>query len=235
MPFWKDASFQALLNACPRLARMTEHLPRDLEATAFEGQAGIKRLASAYQDHGYGFLFYALARALKPATCVELGVYQGFSLLMTAAALRDNDCGAIEGFDLFDDYPYRHEPIANALRNIRANGLERCAHIQKADASAAHERFAEVDWLHVDISNDGDTYRRIFTHWASRVRHVILLEGGSPERDRLTWMTRFGKAPIVPAIEAIRREHPQWLIAVLTPFPSLTVAIRAAPLSVPIS
>jgi hypothetical protein len=112
------------------------------------------------------------------------------------------------------------------LRNIRINGLERRARILKADALTAHERFTAVDWLHVDISNDGDTYRQVFSRWASKVRGVMLLEGGSPERDRVPWMAQFDKAPIVPAIEEIRRSYPQWVLMVVTPFPSLTVAMR---------
>jgi hypothetical protein len=208
---------------------MFAHLPRDLGTEAFAGQARIERLASSYKDHGYGLLFYALARVLSPQTCVELGVYQGFSLLATAAALRDNDCGTIEGFDLFDDYPYRHESMANALCNIRDSGLERRARIQAAEAMEVHERFAVVDWLHVDISNDGDIYHRIFSRWEPKVRRVILFEGGSPQRDRVQWMTQYGKAPIVPAIEEIRRAYPDWTIAVLAPFPSLTMAMRVQP------
>lgn len=205
---------------------MAGHLPASLGTQAFEGQAGIETLASAYQDHGYGFLFYALARALRPAACVELGVYQGFSLLTTAAALRDNARGSIEGFDLFEDYEFRHESQDAASLNIRANGLDRWARTHKADALRAHERFDAVDWLHVDISNNGDTYRHVFAAWAPKVRGVMLLEGGSPERDRVDWMTRFNKPAIVPAIEEMREAHPEWTIAVLAPFPSLTVALR---------
>jgi len=205
---------------------MTGHLPREPGKGAFEGRAAIERLASAYQDHCYGQLFYALARALRPSSCVELGVYRGFSLLATAAALRDNGGGSIEGFDLFDEYPYRHETFANASRNLRDCGLAAHARIHKADALEVHKRFAAVDWLHVDLSNDGDTYRRIFAEWAPKVRRVMLLEGGSPERDRVQWMTQFGKAPIVPALAEIERGHPQWKLAVLAPFPSVTVALR---------
>ena len=228
-PLWHDASFHALLDRCPQLANGVAYLPANLGAQAFEGQASIERLASAYRDHGYGFLFYALARVLRPETCVELGVYRGFSLLATAAALRDNGRGSIEGLDLFDDYEFRHESLANASRNIRANGLDHWARIQKADALRAHERFDAVDWLHVDISNNGDTYRHVFAHWAPKVRRAMLLEGGSPARDRVDWMTQFRKPPIVPAIEEMRGAHPEWTIGVLAPFPSLTVAIRKQP------
>ena len=205
---------------------MTAHLPASLDAQAFAGQAGIEDLASAYKDHGYGFLFYALARVLRPASCVELGVYQGFSLLATAAALRDNDHGSIEGFDLFDDYEFRHESLARASRNIRANALESRARLHQADALEADARFTALDWLHVDISNNGDIFRRIFARWSPKVSRVMLLEGGSPARDRVAWMTQFNKPAIVPALEEMRGAHPEWTIAVLAPFPSLTVAIR---------
>ena len=84
-----------------------------------------------------------------------------------------------------------------------------------------------VDYLHVDISNDGDVFRRTFATWGPRVRRVILLEGGSSQRDRVEWMVRYGKPPIVPAIDDIRRAHPEWSIAVLEPYPSLTVAVRS--------
>lgn len=226
---WNDASFHALLAQCPQLGQALEHLPQNLGAKAFDAQAGIESLASAYKDHGYGFLFYALARAFKPAACVELGVYQGFSLLATAAALRDNARGTIEGFDLFEDYPFRHESFARVSSSIRANGLESRARIHKADALQAHEAFAAVDWLHVDISNNGDIYRGIFERWSPKVARVMLLEGGSAERDRVDWMTQFDKAPIAPAIEELRRACPEWTIAVLAPFPSLTVAVRRQP------
>lgn len=209
---------------------MVEHLPPSLGAKAFDGQSGIESLASAYKDHGYGFLFYALARALAPAACVELGVYQGFSLLATAAALRDNARGSIEGIDLFDDYAFRHESFANVSRNIRASGLEGRARIRKADALHADERFASVDWLHVDISNNGDIFRRVFERWSPKVGRVMLLEGGSAERDRVGWMAQFAKPPIVPAIEEMRHAHPEWEIGVLAPFPSLTVAVRRRPI-----
>ena len=41
-----------------------------------------------------------------------VGVLQGFSLLTLASAVRDNGKGWIEGFDLFEAYPYHHEQSA---------------------------------------------------------------------------------------------------------------------------
>ena len=199
-----------------------------MNATAFGGQADIGKLSSAYKDHGYGCFFYALARVLKPVTCVELGVLEGFSLLCVAAGLRDNGRGTIQGFDLFEDYPFRHERYASTAERIRATGLQQQAPIRQADAFGVEGEFASVDYLHVDLSNDGDTYRRIFARWSGKVKQVMLLEGGSAERDRVAWMARYRKSAIVPALEELRGAYPEWTFAVLAPFPSLTVALRTA-------
>ena len=205
---------------------MERRLPRDPGTPAFEGQACVDSIDSSYKDHGYGVLLHALARAFEPRDCIELGVYRGFSLLATAAALRDNGAGAIVGYDLFDRYPYRHDSIDSCRRNIARCGLERWASVREADAFDVAAQVQACDWLHVDVSNDGDTYRRVFAQWSGKVRRVILLEGGSAERDAVEWMRRYGKPPIVPAIAELGRAHPQWRFAVLAPYPSLTVAIR---------
>jgi Methyltransferase domain len=205
---------------------MRPYLPARLDAQSFAGDAGIAALQSSYKDHGYGHLLYALARVMKPATCVELGVFQGFSLLSVAAALRDNARGHIDGFDLFGDYPYRHVPASVTQANVDAAGLNGRAHVHAADAFEVHERFDAVDWLHVDISNDGDSCRRLFEQWAPKVAQAMIFEGGAPERDEVEWMRAYGKPPLAPAIDVLRRSHPEWKFAVLSPYPSMTIALR---------
>jgi hypothetical protein len=227
--FGADRSLWSLLEACPRLSGLRGFVRADLRASGFADQRRIEEAArSSYDDHGYGDLFYGLVRVLRPTVCVELGVLQGLSLLCAAAALRDNRQGRIEGFDLFESYPYHHETLAGATGRIRALGLEAWAGVCQADAREVHRRFEAVDYLHVDLSNDGDVYAWVFEQWAAKVRQVIVLEGGAAERDRVGWMVRYGKAPIVPALAAIRRRHRDWSIFVLEPYPSVTIAVRAA-------
>lgn len=206
---------------------MRRHLPRDLDGEAFRGQSQIEALESSYKDHGYGIFLYALARALRPASCVELGVFQGFSLLSIAAALRDNAHGKILGLDLFEDYPYRHESQERSRENIHRCGLGDRAEVRHADAFAPHDDLPGVDWLHVDISNNGDTVRRLFGQWERRVSQLVLFEGGSSERDRVGWMLDYRKPPIAPVIDDLRRRYPAWRFAVLAPYPSMTLALRA--------
>lgn len=198
---------------------------RHLEAPAgFVGARAIQTLQSSYSARGYGSLLYSLARVLRPLIAVEAGILQGFSLLSVAAALRDNAAGHITGYDLFDAYPYRHADRAQVSRQVAALGLQSWVSLDAGDAGQIHERWDAVDYLHVDVSNTGDTYRRILGNWSTKVRQVIVLEGGSEERDDVAWMREYGKPPIVPAVRELQREYPEWSFNVLLPFPSMTIA-----------
>lgn len=227
-PVWMDPSFSDLLHQHPVLGPIRRYLPPS-SSSEFAGRDELETLPSSYADRGYGRLFYALVRALMPKSCVEIGIFRGYSLLMAAAALRDNGAGAITGYDLFEDYPYRHAHQPQVARQILDSGLAAWATLQQADARVVHEQWDAVDYLHVDVSNTGDTYRQVFEHWAPRARQVILLEGGSRERDNVDWMLQYGKPAIGPALAELRRDYRGWSISVLEPFPSLTVALKAAP------
>jgi len=194
-------------------------------ATAIDGT--LRGTGSSYRDHGYGAFFYALARCLRPRCCVELGVLQGFSLLAVACALRDNRAGRIDGFDLFEDYPYTSEPYANVVERIRSAGLQDWSAAHRAEAGEVADVFDTVDYLHVDLSNDGDRYREIFERWSAKVTQVIVLEGGSKARDEVGWMLRYRRPPIAAAVSELRRRYTDWGITVLDPYPSMTVAVRA--------
>lgn len=231
-PFWRDRSFTTLLDRCKTLEGLRDYLPFELKRPSYEGQERIEAVHSSYKDHGYGHFFYALARAIRPRRCVELGVLQGFSLLPVAAALRDNCAGSIRGTDLFEDYPYRHARHADVENHIRACGLANWSGVTRADALFAHDRHEDIDYLHVDLSNDGDTFRLVFRNWAGKVRRAILIEGGSADRDQVEWMVKYGRSPIVPAIDELRRAYPDWTIVVLAPYPSLTVAVRSTPMQI---
>jgi hypothetical protein len=227
-PAWMDPSFEDLLRRHPELDAMRRYLPASATSTSFDGQQAINALESSYVARDYGSIFYALIRALNPTRAVEIGIFQGFSLLSAAAALRDNGAGRIAGHDLFDAYPYRHADKEQVSRQIAASGLERWAVTHCCDERHVHERYNTVDYLHVDVSNNGDTYRRVFEQWSRKVRQVILLEGGSAERDQVDWMRRYDKPAIGPALAEIGERYPNWSLTVLQPFPSLTIAVNRA-------
>lgn len=230
-PVWMDPSFADLVRRHPVLDAMRRYLPASAASTSFDGQREINALQSSYVARGYGSIFYALIRALNPARAVEIGIFEGFSLLSAAAALRDNGGGRLAGYDLFDAYPYRHADREQVSRQIVASGLEHLVEIQFCDERNVHERYDFVDYLHVDVSNNGDTYRRVFDQWSHKVRQVILLEGGSAERDNVDWMRRYEKPAIAPALAEITERYPDWSLNVLQPFPSLTIACHRPPIA----
>ena len=224
-PVWTDASFVDLIRRHPPLQALRHYLDPPAE---FAGQPEILTLRSSYAARGYGSLLYALARVLRPRVAVEIGLLQGFSLLAVAAALRDNAAGHITGYDLFDAYPYRHADRDHVSRQVTALQLQSWVTLEAGEVHDIHQHWDVVDYLHVDVSNTGDTYRRVFGNWSSKVRQVIVFEGGSDERDAVAWMREYGKPPIAPAVHELRRAYPQWSFTVLQPFPSMTIACKRA-------
>lgn len=225
MAFWHDPSFQIFLDSNSQLIAIKNYLPSSSGTESLAGKAESEQLHSSYKKHGYAHFFYALVRVLKPRRCVEIGVLEGFSLLNVALALRDNGVGMIEGFDLFEDYPYRSESYAAVSARIKRLGLQDWAKIYRADGFKVYRRYDEADFLHVDISNTGDTYRTFFKQWADKVKKVIIFEGGSAERDQVEWMIKYQKPSIFQTLNELRVAYPGWRITVLEPFPSITVAV----------
>jgi predicted O-methyltransferase YrrM len=225
-PFWKDVSFNEATERNAIFQQIESLLPDIPGTEMFRDQQQVNSLSSSYLDHGYGNFFYALARVLKPTLCVEMGILHGFSLLNVASALRDNGVGTIHGLDLFEDYPYRHGNYAELRDNVATLGLSNIVEVDQADGFENVDRFEKLDLLHVDISNNGDTFRKTFDLWAGKVGSVIVLEGGSQTRDQIDWMLEYRKPPIHPVLEKIKVDYPQWSIFVLEPFPSMTVALR---------
>jgi hypothetical protein len=187
--------------------------------------AHLGTVQSSYAVNGYDRILYAFTLLAKPKTILEFGVLGGFSLISMAAALADSrEGGSIVGYDLFEMYPYKSCSFDKVKENISLSGMDGYARIGKIDAWDLEH--CPIDMLHVDLSNDGDTYRAIFEKWGPYVSKAILLEGGSSERDRESWMLRFNRPPIQPAIEEIRQKYPSWAISVCKPWPSLTIAVR---------
>ena len=84
----------------------------------------------------------------------------------------------------------------------------------------------EIDLLHIDIANNGDTYKFAMEEWLLKVAPtgMMILEGGSEERDNVCWMKQFDKTPINPFLQKIKEENDKLIdIKVIEKFPSLTI------------
>ncbi len=182
-------------------------------------------LESGYKQNNIGWLLYSLVRAYKPVRCVEIGVLHGYSTMFIGGALLDNEIGQLDAFDLWAEYPYRHTTLPQTWENVERAGLAHIVALYQDEAALVPERLKlPVDFVHIDISNTGETYA-----WAASVFYNLLspdglmvMEGGTYQRDQVEWRLKYDKTPIQPAIQDIKNRG-RWEVFVFEPFPGLTV------------
>lgn len=180
-------------------------------------------LESSYKINNYGALLYGLVCAVRPQTCVEIGVLHGYSSLHIGAALRDNDHGHLCCYDLWESYPFHHTRMADVQETIDAVGLADWISLHQCDAMHVPAQIKSlVDFLHVDISNDGGVY-----HWATYAFRsvmadtgLIVFEGGAVQRDIVDWMRKGHHQPIQNAITQL---HDEWSIITFQAYPGMTI------------
>jgi hypothetical protein len=124
----------------------------------------------------------------------------------------------VRAFDLFEDYVYKHADKEALLHRFPTVEFE------KADFFESEDLFEdeEIDFLHIDISNDGDVYEHAVNNYLPKLTPsgLIVLEGGSKERDNIDWMVKYNKRPIRPFLLYTPGD---WTYITLQPFPSLTI------------
>jgi len=179
---------------------------------------------NSFKGQFWDNFFYGSVKDMKPDLVVNLGIYYGHVTYCMAKALDVIGKGELEGWDLWDEYPYTHCEMADAAANL--DGLP--IMLRQQDAFEAHKHYIEnsVDLLFVDLSNNGDTFKRILTDWypIMKADGKIMMEGGSKERDQVKWMLQYGFTPIHPVIH----ENNEWLmekylVTTINEWPSLTV------------
>ena len=187
-------------------------------------------MRSSYAPAKYDEVLTQLVVGFRPTICVELGVLDGFSACALAEGLRTNGAGHLDAYDLFDQYPYKHGEQTAVQAELDAKGLTPWVTLHQADAYTVHERYEHntVYVLHVDISNDGETIRRIMSAWDEKmvIGGVVIFEGGSSERDQEPWMLAYQKPPIKTAIETDPILNSRYVYATYLKWPSLTTCLK---------
>jgi predicted O-methyltransferase YrrM len=79
-----------------------------------------------------------------------------------------------------------------------------------------------IDILHIDIANNGDVYEYMFKNYINKVKDdgIILMEGGSNQRDHVEWMTKYNKPKIKPVLDKYMTNFD---IKTIGGLPSLTI------------
>lgn len=192
-------------------------------------------MRSSYIEMNYGMVFRALILAHQPSMVVECGVLDGYSTSNIAHALRANRIGRgirsnFVAYDLWEEYEYKHGRFNEVATFLREAGLlNHYVSLHYGDAFESVKNFQDlsVDFLHMDISNDGDVLTRTLHYWGPKIRQggIIAFEGGSTKRDNIDWMIKYNKTPIVPELERLLSSE-EWSFQVFTEYPSMTLLFK---------
>ena len=187
-------------------------------------------MRSSYIQNGYGEILKYLVITNRPNLVIECGVLDGYSTLHIAQALKHNRKRGIRSsffaYDLFEDYEYNHGDAGEVITLLRENGVRNSCAVVHGDAFYYHNLYFDgvVDFLHFDISNDGDILIKMLETWGSKISDdgMIAFEGGTEERDN-GWIKKYNKKPIRPELFNNPLVYEKWNIQILNPYPGLTL------------
>lgn len=178
---------------------------------------------SSYEKNNYGDLFYSLIKIYKPLKVVELGTKAGYSAYHMARGLKENRKGTLDCYDLWEQYPFRSVSKNVAEKNLKK--FKNIINLTLEDAANIHKKYKSVDILHVDLSNHGEILGSIIPHWISKVNQLIIIEGGSAERDKLDWMIKYKKKSIKNWVNKFSAKYKVECFT-FEPFPSITLICK---------
>lgn len=189
-------------------------------------------MRSSYIENNYGAVFQSIVLMNKPKKVIEFGILDGYCTYNIAKAIKFNkekyniDC-VFESYDIFDDYEFKHGDIEEVKNIIKNKDLYDYVDIKYGDIFEIYKKIEEnsVDLLFIDISNDGDKIKRAIKLWSSKVKGMIIIEGGSIERDN-GWIKKYNKEPIRPLLEnnIFINETYNWFI--FEKYPSVTLLMK---------
>ena len=189
-------------------------------------------MRSSYLENDFGSVFENTIFAFPPRLAVELGVLDGYSAAYIGRGLKKveklkGSVGHLDAYDLWEDYEFKHGRMEDVQLVLKAAGVDKYVSLHKADAFIAHEKYDNnsIDFLHIDISNDGDIIQQMVSNWTPKLRHcgLFLFEGGSEERDQVEWMIKYDKKPIRPVLDSNPIIRDNYIYGSYVMMPSLTI------------
>jgi predicted O-methyltransferase YrrM len=180
----------------------------------------MENVRSSYKNNiDFNDIFDTITFLVNPKKIVEFGILDGYSLESFVKNSSTN-C-SIEAYDLFDDFNGNHAEFYNIKNKFnKYNNVS----IKKGDFYKSLNNFKDksIDILHIDIANDGSTYEYALEKYIHKISDngIMILEGGSDERDNVEWMIKYNKPKINPVVEKYSYEYK---IKIIKKFPSITI------------
>jgi predicted O-methyltransferase YrrM len=166
----------------------------------------------------YGDIFTVLCKSVQPKTIAEFGILDGYSLKQM---IENSDINCqINAYDIFDEF---NGNGANKKKIVELFSSYQNVSICYGDFYETHKTMdnGSQDIVHIDIANNGEVYQFAFEHYLPKVSEngIMVLEGGSIERDNIEWMNKYNKPKIKPVLEA-NQHYKQCTIGTI---PSITI------------
>ena len=175
---------------------------------------------SSYKNKvDFGDIITTVTFLQQPKKIVEFGILHGFSLM--AFVNSSSPEVVIDAYDIFDQFngnSSKRDELGETFDKFKN------VHIQTGDFYEVYKSIPNnsIDILHVDIANNGDVYEFTFENYINKMSEggVILLEGGSHDRDNVEWMTKYNKQKIQPILEKYKSTLN---VRVIGTMPSVTI------------
>uniref|UniRef100_A0A6C0E4S3 Methyltransferase n=1 Tax=viral metagenome TaxID=1070528 RepID=A0A6C0E4S3_9ZZZZ len=180
-------------------------------------------MSSSYTNNlNYGDIFATLCYTTNPRSIVEIGILNGFSLKSMVENV-SSDC-LITAYDIFEEF---NGNSAKKLEITEMFSSYKNITINYGDFYKVHESLTpnSVDIIHIDIANDGDVYNFALIHYMDKLKEngILVLEGGSFERDQVYWMLKYNKRSIQGFVNQVSDKYK---IKTIGTMPSLTFITR---------
>ena len=180
-------------------------------------------MTSSYINNlNYGDIFTTLCYIKNPKHIIEVGILNGFSL----KSMVDNvssDC-IVSAYDIFDEFNGNY---ADQQKITEMFSSYKNVTISYGDFYKVHESLTpnSVDIIHIDIANDGDVYNFAVLNYFDKLTEngILVLEGGSIERDHVNWMLKYNKCSIQGVVNQLSEKYS---IKTIGTMPSLTFITR---------
>lgn len=146
---------------------------------------------------------------------MEIGILDGYSL--SSFVEHTNENTKIVAVDLFEKYEYKSSNYSTILERFSKYSNVK---IEKGNFYEYFQFINKTDLIHIDISNDADTYKFAVEHYLPLCNKALLLEGGSLERDNVDWMIKYNKPPINKYLKQINDNYE---VEIIPKYPSITI------------
>ena len=147
------------------------------------------------KDLNYGDLLESISFTKKPNNILEIGILDGYSI---TSFLNGYKATKIDAYDLSDDFNGNHSNKDYIIDKFKNDNVS----INYGDFYNL-KISKKYDLIHIDIANNGEVYEFAIKNYLPKLNKngILILEGGSEERDNISWLIKYNKPKIRNVIE----------------------------------